>query len=538
MSSSVYRNVSFATVATLDDLFRLGAPIEVRDASVHELRNRVTVLTHPKERCLFVPNRMNDVFASLAETLWVLAGRNDIEWLAAYLPRASDYSDDGVTWRGGYGPRLRNWSGVDQVAETLRILKRETASRRAAMSLFDPQRDFAETKDVPCNNWFHWMIRDSRLHLSVAVRSNDVIWGFSGINSFCWSVLQEMMAFWLDVEVGDATYFASSMHIYDRHVERSKTSVHSFRGVTCYEYGLVSPKFKTPFAAFDGALQEWFNLERDARLNPDVKCEAAYSLDDPLLRTALQLMHVYHGSRIGWDLDTLAAALANIPPTDLTAAAYEYFGRSYPALRESVSDHRLSAFLDSYAHAGLETSSDGRDLAQYIKTLHANKDAAYGGSWKKRGEIASILPNIARKVDRLSQYAQAGSVLSGESITDTGVDLFVYLVKYRLYLMDSTTELSPLLPNFLGPYSDKLECFNAVVDSYLLGEAINSSWHEIAKQVISAFEELYELANGGASVVTRDAKAASLCDLSFSLVRQLVAEFPSSSKQVTAAVRA
>jgi len=91
-----YRNISYATVAGLHDLLSSGAVLEVRGERARELRNRVTILERPYEKCLFVPHRRNDVVASIAETLWVLAGRNDIAWLKTYLPRAPNYSDDGV----------------------------------------------------------------------------------------------------------------------------------------------------------------------------------------------------------------------------------------------------------------------------------------------------------------------------------------------------------------------------------------------------------------------------------------------------------
>jgi len=103
------------------------------------------------------------------------------------------------TWRGAYGPRLRNWFGVDQVAAVFQLLRADHASRRAVINLFDPSRDFAQSKDVPCNNWLHFLIRDGHLVLNVVTRSNDIMWGFSGINTFEWSVLHEMMAFWLGV---------------------------------------------------------------------------------------------------------------------------------------------------------------------------------------------------------------------------------------------------------------------------------------------------------------------------------------------------
>src|SRR5215211_6568696 len=130
--------------------------------------------------------------------------------LAYYI---SPKSAEVLRWRAAYGPRLRNWNGVDQLAETRRLLLEDVSTRRAAMSLYDPDRDFVQSSDIPCTNWLHWLVRDERLHLTVGMRSNDVIWGFSGVNSFEWSVLQDMMAFWIGAEVGDATFLASSFHL-------------------------------------------------------------------------------------------------------------------------------------------------------------------------------------------------------------------------------------------------------------------------------------------------------------------------------------
>lgn len=79
-------------------------------------------------------------------------------------------------------------------------------------------------------------------------------------------------------------------------------------------------------------------------------------------------------------------------------------------------------------------ASDDFKLA--IKRLHAEKDRAYGGAWKRRGELVSILPNIARKADRLENLVQTGATMRGESLLDTVIDLYVYVEKYRLFLAE------------------------------------------------------------------------------------------------------
>lgn len=56
------------------------------------------------------------------------------------------------------------------------------------------------------------------------------------------------------------------------------------------------------------------------------------------------------------------------------------------------------------------------------------KGKAYGDSWRKRGEMFSILPNIARKVDRL------GVPGGGDTLQDTIVDLLNYCLLYACWL--------------------------------------------------------------------------------------------------------
>ena len=233
-----YRNISVATVDIVEELLSTGSTISVRGLQTREVVARHTRLERPLERHLFVPERNDDVFAQVAETIWVIAGRDDIAWLERYLPRAREFSDDGEIWRAAYGPRLRNWNGRDQIAETVRLLTEDPTSRRAVMSLFDPDRDFVQSKDVPCTNWLGWIVRDKRLEMSVTLRSNDVIWGFSGVNSFEWSILQEMLAFWLGVEVGPANYYAMSLHLYDRHIDRAGRIVRAARGPSPYDLGI------------------------------------------------------------------------------------------------------------------------------------------------------------------------------------------------------------------------------------------------------------------------------------------------------------
>lgn len=492
-----YRNATYALVDSLRDALAHGQPVETRGTRTLELRNRLIVLERPRERCIVTPGRSNNIFATIAETMWVLAGRNDLAFLDHYLPRAKDFSDDGLTWRAGYGPRLRNWHGVDQLGETLRLLQDEPTTRRAVMSIFDPASDFVATKDVPCNNWIHWLVRDGRLHVNIAVRSSDIMWGFSGINAFEWSVLQEVMATWLGVAVGEMTFFASSLHLYERHRRRARSIIDRFPGITCYEDGLDSPRFQTSWDDFETLVQTWFQLEARSRVDPASIDHDVAAFSDPLLGHFLAMVQLYNGERSGWPIEYMDERLAVFPETDLTTAAYEFFHRRRPLPTSVIRQPAIARYLEQHTVSVADDNTGVEPFRLAVTRLHAQKSAAYGTSWKRRGEQISILANVARKVDRLEQMLDGSQGTDDESNLDTVVDLLVYCLKYQTFLADQDAAVAqelfgePSAPITL-PYSDGVDGFNHLLrglDLALIGTGAERTT-PAAIRVLNAFMQL------------------------------------------------
>lgn len=445
-----YRNAQSALLAQAAEILARGTVIGVRGALTHELQHVSITLRNPLERCIVVPERHNNPFAAIYESLWVIAGRNDIADLSAYLPRAPDFSDDGSTWRAGYGPRLRNWRGVDQVAAVVSTLQAEPESRRAVISLFDPALDNEPSKDIPCTNWLQFLCRDGVLDLAVTVRSNDLIWGFSGINTFEWSVLHEMVASWLGVAVGTVTYFIGSLHLYERHVHRAERMLAHPLADDPYREG-ATRQFTTPLSELDDALETWFDLEQRARLGHRLEADALDHVADPLLRDFLIMVNEYWAHK-----------------------------RGEPFSFETVHDSGLRAAGEEYVNRGDAPRDDGsrprRYLAEFVSTLHRVKTAAYGDSWKRRGELLSILPNVARKVDRLERI----DLVHGAPIVafDTAVDLFVYAVKYLTYLVDE------------GARSDTAEGFDELATPFFTATVSQPPLTSARKMVLDAFGDV------------------------------------------------
>jgi thymidylate synthase len=436
-----YRNASAAFKGKLADVMARGDLVTVRGRTTRELRQQTITLDLPLERAIVVPHRRNNIFATIAETMWVMAGRDDVAYLEPYLPRALDYSDDGVTWRGAYGPRLRNWQGIDQVAQVSELLRREPSTRRAVMSLFDPARDFSDSLDIPCTNWLHFTVREGLLDLSVTVRSNDLFWGFSGINTFEWSVLQEMVAFWTQTIPGRAHYFISSLHVYERHWGRAHDILASEPAVNRNPQSTEVGRFSTPQDDFPEVIASWFKLEEEIRSRTAVY-ETLTAFPDPLLRDFLLMLNAFWAFQTGSNVDDL---LDDISDFDLCASALNFF-----AWRTN-SETRPPSSSGPYIETGY--------LRAALTQLHASKNSVYGDSWKKRGEQMSVLANIARKVDRLV-IGGRGAVQTVEPELDNAADLVVYAVKYETFILDAIRAPAPASAS---KWSDGLSGFEDVM---------------------------------------------------------------------------
>lgn len=457
----MYRNLTEALVGSLDALLTKGDVVPSRNGETREIHAHKVKIERPCERVLMTPARGNNPFAALAETMWVMAGRDDMEFLSRYLPRAPDYSDDGVVWRGGYGPRLRSWVGhrthlddsdpdltpvettfeieTDQFEECYKILKADPASRQAVMIIFDPGQDYCKSKDIPCNNWLHFLIRDNKLLLTVGVRSNDAVWGFSGINVYEWSVLMQIMAHWLGVEVGTMAYVASSFHMYDQHYERARKIVSKAKTKTLYEFGFTPLSFETSWDDFDKVLWDWFRvadlLHKD--WNSQEADDGIDDCRDALFQGYLTMLRAFHAFKADVAPEVLDELLLAIPASsDLRIAALDFFSRQKKFKGFVWTLSGLEEDYFEFYRKPPQTDISLTEVYSTLKVLHEKKSRAYGDSWKKHGEVLGVFSNITRKRDRIASLQAGATATSDEGMFDTVSDLCVYAGKYLNWLAE------------------------------------------------------------------------------------------------------
>lgn len=115
---------------------------------------------NPRSRHLHLQGRKSNIFALIAETFWVMAGDDRVDpYLSFFLPRAPQYSDDGETWSGAYGPRFYDENQIVSIPDLFR--RDSLYTRRAYVAIHDLHKDstkaieqrfgFGELgKDRPC----------------------------------------------------------------------------------------------------------------------------------------------------------------------------------------------------------------------------------------------------------------------------------------------------------------------------------------------------------------------------------------------------
>lgn len=143
----------------------------------------------------------------------------------------------------------------------------------------------------------------------------------------------------------------------------------------------------------------------------------------------------------------------------------------------------------------ISTYKSQDDLMTIIVKLHREKNAGYGPAWKKRGEVISILANVARKIDRLEHVIKQGIETSDETLFDTVIDLFVYCIKFQTFLADIDSNVASKLFEFNNcepPYSDGTVAFEIVLSSYNFetGTKTDKTIIELTNNILCSFSAL------------------------------------------------
>jgi len=250
------RNAHQMLPVALHYMLEKGKGAESRNGPVLSLEEPCAFMyRNPKERVVFHEERNANPFFHLMECLWMMAGRNDVAFVAKYVKTMSNFSDDGVTFNAAYGHRWRSHFGKDQIARLVQELKADKTTRRAVLGIWDAHHDLGLlSRDLPCNIAATFRIVDGALDMTVFNRSNDMVWGALGANVVHFSFLQEWMATAIGIDVGRYWQISTNMHLYVRNHIDLADSLGAENVVPCpYEAGNI-----VPFPVMSVEPDQWF----------------------------------------------------------------------------------------------------------------------------------------------------------------------------------------------------------------------------------------------------------------------------------------
>jgi thymidylate synthase len=262
--------------------------------SLTELYTRPNYITNPrgfeiKENinvCLTLENPLSCLFKSparssqkkyiSAELLWYFFGANDITFIKNYSTFWDQIAVNGEA-NSAYGHLIfnqLNQKGYSQYYWALSSLLHDKDSRQAILHFNTPQHQYGGNKDFPCTLYGIFHIRENKLHFTVHMRSNDVVWGLANDIVFfvtlqC-QMLNHLRVKYPNLELGQYVHVADSFHLYERHYELVERLIKSeVTPVNLPQLGLnLVNEIGTPTKEFVGLYN---NFKNDS-----------YSSEDPL----------------------------------------------------------------------------------------------------------------------------------------------------------------------------------------------------------------------------------------------------------------
>ena len=166
-----------------------------------------------------------------AEAAWILSGDNKVMTIEPYSKRIVQFSDDGYTFFGAYGPKV-----IDQIPYILDTLRHDMNSRQAVISIWREQP--RKTKDVPCTTTLQFLIRPCNtddhqgdyLDCVATMRSSDAWLGWP-YDVFNFSMISRYIGLFLQMQyphlrLGTLYLTAGSQHLYARDVHNAADCVY------------------------------------------------------------------------------------------------------------------------------------------------------------------------------------------------------------------------------------------------------------------------------------------------------------------------
>lgn len=162
------------------------------------------------------------------EAAWIVSGDNRLSFLTSVMKSYANYSDNGVTLEGAYGPKV-----IDQLNYVVDSIQNDNDTRQAVINIWRERP--RPSKDIPCTLSMQFLMRQredgtNRLDMVTTMRSNDIVLGYT-YDVYTFSMVANAVRLLLkergidipldeDGSYGNLYVNPGSLHIYERHYDQ------------------------------------------------------------------------------------------------------------------------------------------------------------------------------------------------------------------------------------------------------------------------------------------------------------------------------
>ena len=223
LSTQIAEDINFTHVwqQLLWSVMQWGNDVRPRGKLTREVP-QLTITVDTQRPVLDIPERKLSYKFMAAEAYWILSGDNRVETIAPYNKNIAQFSDDGKTFFGAYGPKI-----AAQLQHVVKKLAEDEDTRQAGLTTW--RESPPPTKDVPCTIAIWFQIRNKQLNCHVFMRSSD-IWLGVPYDVFNFSMLTHLVCGQLNAakpqySPGKLYLTAASSHIYAEHFDAARLCV-------------------------------------------------------------------------------------------------------------------------------------------------------------------------------------------------------------------------------------------------------------------------------------------------------------------------
>ena len=177
--------------------------------------NKVNIWNEWPYQNFLKQNNLEEIYPQYSEA-WKARMKEYVEQIKSNPSFAERWGDVGPV----YGKQWRDFNGIDQLKNTIDMIKNKPSSRRMIICAWNPSQ-IENMLLPPCHCLFQFNVSDGKLSCQLYQRSCDVFLGVP-FNIASYALLTMMVAKECGLEPGDFIWTGGDTHIYLNHLEQVK----------------------------------------------------------------------------------------------------------------------------------------------------------------------------------------------------------------------------------------------------------------------------------------------------------------------------